>query len=78
MWLVGLQFITGDRRCVWLYYVMDGALRAAEAACEGMRRAGGELLIRSARSGVEFAGERIEVRRIRQDAIGRFDLAPSR
>ncbi|GHA55101.1 hypothetical protein GCM10010345_69590 [Streptomyces canarius] len=77
-WLVGLQFFTGDRRCVWLYYVMDGALQAAEAACEGVRRAGSELMDQSARSGIEFAGGRIELRRIRQDAIGRFVLVPSR
>ncbi|MER6687353.1 MULTISPECIES: hypothetical protein [Streptomyces] len=45
---------------------------------EEVRRAGGELPDPSARSGIEFAGERIEVRQIRQDTIARFDLAPGR
>jgi hypothetical protein len=76
-WLVGLQIVTADRRCVRLYYVVDGALDLAQAVREGARRAHGELLELTAPTGSEFAGDLIEVRQLQQDALGRVDLAPS-
>lgn len=72
-WLVGLPFHDSAGRLVWLYYVVDDSAGRDGAVCEALVRAdsGREW---EARGGVPVDADRVEVQRIRCDAIGRYSL----
>ncbi|POX62867.1 hypothetical protein C3492_14435 [Streptomyces sp. Ru62] len=76
-WLIGVPFRIGGTRVIRMYYVVDEDLDVADAVHVAMERAN-DPQERHAHGDLPVEAERIEVRRILLDILGRISLDDGR